>query len=68
MVDTGIFTGRSPDDKYFVEEDSSEKHLWWGPVNKKIDNVVIKFILSSAEVYTCHEYISLVHYDFLQIF
>ena len=37
MVDTGIFTGRSPEDKYFVEEDSSKNNLWWGPVNKKID-------------------------------
>ena len=37
MVDTGIFTGRSPEDKYFVEEDSSKNNLWWGPVNRKID-------------------------------
>ena len=37
MVDTGIFTGRSPNDKYFVEENYSKDNLWWGPVNKKID-------------------------------
>jgi len=36
-VDTGQFTGRSPKDKYFVEEDSSSADLWWGPVNKKIN-------------------------------
>ena len=36
MVDTGEFTGRSPDDKYFVEEEYSKDNLWWGPVNKKI--------------------------------
>jgi len=40
MVDTGIFTGRSPEDKYFVEEDSSKNNLWWGPVNRKIDQSV----------------------------
>ena len=37
MVDTGVFTGRSPQDKYFVEEKTSKDNLWWGPVNKKID-------------------------------
>lgn len=36
MVDTGRYTGRSPKDKYFVEEESSKDQLWWGPVNKKI--------------------------------
>ena len=36
MVDTGVFTGRSPKDKYFVEEKFSKDNLWWGPVNKKI--------------------------------
>ena len=37
MIDTGEFTGRSPDDKYFVAESYSKDNLWWGPVNKKID-------------------------------
>ena len=40
MVDTGIFTGRSPQDKYFVEEASSKDNLWWGPINKKIDESI----------------------------
>ena len=40
MVDTGIFTGRSPKDKYFVEESFSKDYLWWGPVNRKIDKKV----------------------------
>jgi len=29
-VDTGRFTGRSPKDKYVVEEDVSRDHIWWG--------------------------------------
>ena len=37
MVDTGVFTGRSPKDKYFVEENTSKDNLWWGSVNQKID-------------------------------
>jgi len=34
-VDTGIFTGRSPKDKYIVKEPSSEKHVWWAQPGKK---------------------------------
>jgi len=40
MVDTGKYTGRSPKDKYFVEEESSKDNLWWGPVNVKIDEPI----------------------------
>jgi len=29
-VDTGRFTGRSPKDKYFVEEETSKDRIWWG--------------------------------------
>ncbi|MBI44558.1 MAG: phosphoenolpyruvate carboxykinase (ATP) [Candidatus Marinimicrobia bacterium] len=39
-VDTGIFTGRSPNDKYFVEENSSKDNLWWGPVNRKVEETI----------------------------
>jgi phosphoenolpyruvate carboxykinase (ATP) len=34
-VDTGIFTGRSPKDKYIVKEPSSEKNVWWAQPGKK---------------------------------
>lgn len=38
-VDTGIFTGRSPKDKYIVKEDSSDKNIWWAtPGRKSSDN------------------------------
>ncbi len=40
MVDTGAYTGRSPNDKYFVDESSSNKNLWWGPVNKRVDEKI----------------------------
>ncbi len=33
---TGAHTGRSPNDKFVVQEPSSEKHIAWGKVNKPI--------------------------------
>ena len=36
MVDTGIFTGRSPKDKFFVDQEPSNKYIAWGSVNQKI--------------------------------
>ena len=35
-VDTGKYTGRSPKDKYFVEEPGSKEEIWWGEVNQPI--------------------------------
>lgn len=34
-VDTGIFTGRSPKDKYVVKEPNSEPNVWWAQGAKK---------------------------------
>lgn len=40
-VDTGIFTGRSPKDKYFVKDEITEKHMWWdGTINRPINTQV----------------------------
>lgn len=41
-VDTGIFTGRSPKDKYIVKEETSEKNIWWAtPGRKSSDNKAV---------------------------
>jgi len=37
VVRTGYHTGRSPNDKFLVKEESSEKNIWWGKVNKSMD-------------------------------
>ncbi len=34
---TGQHTGRSPNDKFTVKEPSSEKNIWWGKVNRSMD-------------------------------
>ena len=34
-VDTGIFTGRSPKDKYIVWEPNSQNNVWWAEKGKK---------------------------------
>jgi phosphoenolpyruvate carboxykinase (ATP) len=36
MVDTGIFTGRSPKDKYFVNQEPSNRYISWGNINQKV--------------------------------
>ena len=37
-VNTGAFTGRSPRDKYFVKEPSSEGNIWWSDQTNGSDN------------------------------
>ncbi|MBU2206648.1 MAG: phosphoenolpyruvate carboxykinase (ATP) [Gammaproteobacteria bacterium] len=39
-VDTGIFTGRSPKDKYIVRDDSTRDTVWWSDQGKN-DNKAI---------------------------
>jgi phosphoenolpyruvate carboxykinase (ATP) len=34
-VDTGIFTGRSPKDKYVVLDDETRNNVWWADSSKK---------------------------------
>jgi len=36
VVDTGRFTGRSPKDKFLVDEPGSHDRIWWGEVNQPL--------------------------------
>ena len=48
MVDTGIYTGRSPNDKYIVDEKTSNDKIWWGPVNRKVDEDIFNELYNKA--------------------
>ena len=49
IVDTGIFTGRSPKDKYFVFRHPSNKYISWGSTNQPVDTVVFEELLALAK-------------------
>ena len=39
-IDTGQFTGRSPNDKYIVLSEDTKKNIWWGDINKPISKEI----------------------------
>jgi len=47
-VDTGIFTGRSPKDKYFVDQADSNKYIAWGDVNQPVSAEIFQELLQVA--------------------
>jgi len=59
IATTGKYTGRSPKDKYIVEEDSVKNKIDWGPVNQpiskevfsKLYNKVLEFLKEKDEVF-----------------
>ncbi len=48
-VDTGIFTGRSPKDKYFVDQPPSNKYIAWGDINHPIKKEVFDKLFKKAK-------------------
>ncbi|NBU63248.1 MAG: phosphoenolpyruvate carboxykinase (ATP) [Chloroflexia bacterium] len=37
VVTTGVYTGRSPADRFIVADSAINAHIWWGDVNRPID-------------------------------
>lgn len=62
-ADTGEFTGRSPKDKFVVEDSESKDTIWWGNVNQpfpedKFDALLNKVIshLGSKDIFVRNSY------------
>jgi len=51
IVNTGKYTGRSPDDRFIVDTDNVHKHIDWGKVNRPISSTVFDHVLHKAKHY-----------------
>ena len=48
---TGQFTGRSPKDRFFVKEKSTDDHIWWGEINQPIESHYFDALLQKMQTY-----------------
>jgi len=63
-VNTGKFTGRSPQDRFIVKDDYTTEKVWWGKTNKaispenfdKLEKEILKY-LSGKEIYARDGYV-----------
>lgn len=51
VVRTGKHTGRSPKDKFLVQEPSSQEKIWWGEINRPIDPTVFDRLQEKVAAY-----------------
>lgn len=63
-VNTGKFTGRSPQDRFLVKDDYTKDRVWWGNVNKPVSpenfnrlQTEIEKYLSGKELYVRDGYV-----------
>ena len=50
-VDTGKFTGRSPKDKFFVQQEPSNQNIAWGNVNKSVSAEILDDLYADVITY-----------------
>jgi phosphoenolpyruvate carboxykinase (ATP) len=50
-VETGAFTGRSPQDKYVVDEPGSRDSIWWGDVNQPMAEAAFEDLVGEVETH-----------------
>ncbi|WP_029038063.1 phosphoenolpyruvate carboxykinase (ATP) [Salinimicrobium xinjiangense] len=63
-VNTGKFTGRSPQDRFLVKDDYTKDKVWWGNINKPLSSENFQILydrvaeyLSGKEVYVHDGYV-----------
>jgi len=54
-VDTGIFTGRSPKDKYIVKDDTTRDTIWWSDQGKNDNKSINQPIWAHLKKLVCEE-------------
>ncbi|MCA0152136.1 phosphoenolpyruvate carboxykinase (ATP) [Winogradskyella vincentii] len=54
-INTGKFTGRSPEDRFLVKDNYTEDKIWWGDSNKAISPENFNFLQSEIEQYLCEK-------------
>jgi len=50
-INTGKYTGRSPQDRFLVKDDYTKDRVWWGKTNKAISPENFDFLQSEIENY-----------------
>ncbi|OZV70586.1 phosphoenolpyruvate carboxykinase (ATP) [Winogradskyella aurantia] len=50
-INTGKFTGRSPEDRFLVQDDYTKDRIWWGNSNKAISPEHFDFLQTEVENY-----------------
>ncbi len=51
VAETGKFTGRSPNDKFVVRESTTEDDIWWGDVNRPIEQEQFDGVYEKVKAY-----------------
>lgn len=51
VVRTGQYTGRSPNDRFIVRDETSEDHIWWGEQNKSMEPEQFDHLLTKVQGY-----------------
>jgi len=51
MVETGVHTGRSVQDKFVVDEPSTTPDIWWGKINQKLSPNHFAILQSRVQAY-----------------
>lgn len=53
-ADTGKFTGRSPKDRFLVEDSLTKDNVWWGEINQKMSPANFEELFSKVATHLSH--------------